>query len=54
MTLISGYIGITQQASQVLFLNIFNFTFTFAQGFATAVSASIGQQIGKGDVEKAK
>ena len=54
MTLMSGYLGVTEQASQIVLMNLIAFLFMAACGFQTAAGALIGQQIGKNDVAKAK
>jgi MATE family multidrug resistance protein len=54
MTLITGYIGVTEQAAQIILLNIVGTTFMIALGLQAAASATVGQQIGNGNVPKAK
>jgi multidrug resistance protein, MATE family len=54
MVLISGYLGVNEQAATIVVMNVVVLAYMFAVGFETAACALIGQQIGKGDVEKAK
>lgn len=43
MTLLSGYIGVNEQASQVVIMNIIALLFMIALGLNQAASATIGQ-----------
>ena len=54
MILISGLLGVEEQAVQVILMTLVAYFFHFSNGFSFAASALIGQQIGKGDLEKAK
>jgi len=54
MTLMSGYIGVKEQAAQIVLMNMIAFMFMFALGLSSAASTTVGQQIGRGDVVKAK
>ena len=54
MTLMSGYISVKAQASQVLLINLSAVMYMTSQGLNTSAAANIGQQIGKQNVQKAK
>jgi MATE family multidrug resistance protein len=54
MTLLSGYIGVTDQAANVLFFQINGMVFMVCLGLQTASGANIGQQIGRGNIKKAQ
>ena len=54
MTLMSGYIGVKEQAAQIVLMNMIAFMFMFALGLSSAASTTVGHQIGRGDVVKAK
>jgi len=46
MTVISGYISVTAQASQVVIMNIIALLFMIAIGLNQAAATTIGQKIG--------
>ena len=54
MILISGYIGVVQQASCIIIMNIVAFAYMVAMGLEQAACTLVGMQIGKGDIIKAK
>lgn len=54
MVLISGYFGVTQQATQIVMVHIVNFMYMAAIGFEQASCTIIGYHIGKDDVKGAK
>lgn len=54
MILIAGYIGVDEQASQFLVIQITDLLLMVAFGLQQAASSCIGQQIGKGDVTSAR
>ena len=54
MILISGYLGVVEQASCILIMNIVALCYMVAIGFEQASCTLVGMQIGKGDIHKAK
>ena len=46
MTLIAGYIGVTEQASQLVLLNIIALLYMIALGIQQAATSTVGSQIG--------
>ena len=54
MVLISGYLGVVEQASCILIMQICALSYQVAIGLEQASCTLIGRQIGKGDVPKAK
>lgn len=54
MVIISGYIGVNEQAATVIVMNLVGLLYAFGSGFDGAACALIGQQIGKGNLLKAK
>ena len=54
MVLISGYLGVVEQASCILIMQICALSYQVAIGLEQASCTLIGRQIGKGDVQKAK
>lgn len=51
MTLVTGYISVDAQASQVVILNIIALMFMFSLGLQQAAASTIGQCIGSSDVK---
>ena len=43
MTLMAGYLGVNEQAAQIVMLNIIAFMFMFALGLSSAASTVVGQ-----------
>ena len=54
LVLISGYLGVAEQASTIIIQQLVVLAYMTATGFESAASALVGQHIGKGDVAKAK
>jgi len=54
MSLITGYIGVDEQAAQLLIFNIIGILFMFALGIQQVASSLIGKQIGMNNIRKAK
>lgn len=53
MILMAGYIGVKEQACQIVVINIVALIWMVSIGLQQAASSTIGQQIGKGDIKKA-
>lgn len=49
-----GYLGVKEQASQMILFNISGFLFMLSLGISAAATANIGKQIGRGNVVLAK
>ena len=54
MIIMTGYLGVDNQASQIVLMNIVSTCYMVAIGLETTSCTIIGQEIGKGDVKKAK
>lgn len=54
MVVLSGYIGVNEQACMVIMLNILGLLFFLALGLQQAASSNIGHEIGRQNIEKAK
>jgi len=54
MVLMSGYIGVDEQATQIILLNIIGLCFFLALGLQQAATSCIGHEIGVGNVAQAK
>ena len=54
LTLISSYLGVYENAGQVIMLNVISILYSIPLGFASACCALVGNQMGKGRHEKAK
>jgi Na+-driven multidrug efflux pump len=54
MVIMSGYIGVNEQAAQIILLNIVGLMFFLALGLQQAASSNIGHEIGRKNIEKAK
>lgn len=54
MVLISGLLGVKEQAATVIIMNLIGFLYSLAMGFDIATCALVGQQIGNENLEKAK
>ena len=50
MVLISGYLGVDEQAATIVVMNVVSLAYMFIMGFKVSSCTLIGQQIGKGDV----
>ena len=53
LVLISGFIGVTEQASCILIMNIVVLAYMVAEGFDTAACTLFGQAIGASDKDLA-
>ena len=53
MCLISGWLGVDEQAATVILMNLIVFIYLISMGYMTAASTFIGQNIGKNDVPMA-
>ena len=53
MCLIAGYLGVMEQATTILIMNIILVIYMFAFGLEIASCTLIGNQVGKGDVDMA-
>lgn len=54
MTLIAGWIGVTEQASQVVLISLTTFSYATGQGLSSPGCTMIGLNIGRSNVTKAK
>lgn len=54
MTLVAGYIGIKEQASQVILISMYSVIYCTGYGFASPGCTMLGQNIGKCNIPKAK
>ena len=54
MILFVGYLGVIQQATQIILLNLIALPQMFAFAFQQAACAMVGQEIGANNVSKAK
>jgi len=54
LVLISGFLGVTEQASCILIMNIVVLAYMVAEGFDTAACTLVGQAIGAGDADLAR
>ena len=50
MTLLSGYLGVHEQAAQILITNVSGILFMISLGLQQAQSTFVGQEIGKNDI----
>jgi MATE family multidrug resistance protein len=50
MILISGYLGVQEQAATIIIMHIVVISYMFATGFEQAAATLVGQQIGRGDL----
>jgi Na+-driven multidrug efflux pump len=50
MILISGYLGVQEQAATIIIMPIISISYMFGSGFEQAAATLVGQQIGKGDL----
>lgn len=53
MTLISGYIGVTEQSSQIICLNVLALMFQIPCGFQQAMTSHVGKEIGANEPKNA-
>jgi multidrug resistance protein, MATE family len=53
-TLMAGYVGVKEQAAQILLLNMVYVLFQIPYGLQLSSSYLIGKQIGAGDIPLAK
>jgi len=54
LTLIAHYLGVTENAGQVILLNVLCLLYAIPMGFSSGSCALVGNNIGKGKVENAK
>jgi MATE family multidrug resistance protein len=54
MVLISGYLGVQEQAATIIIMQIVVVSYLCSTGFEQAAATLVGQQIGKGDLKTAK
>lgn len=54
LTLIAHYLGVNENAGQVILLNVLALLYSIPMGFASGSCALVGKNIGKGKVENAK
>jgi multidrug resistance protein, MATE family len=54
VTIMSGYIGVNEQAVMVILVNLFLFLVCFSMGFSEALGTVVGNSIGENNVPKAK
>ena len=54
MILMSGYLGVVDQASQIIIMHIVALAYMVSIGFESSSCALVGQEIGRGDVKNAK
>jgi Na+-driven multidrug efflux pump len=54
MTLTAGLISVDAQVSQVLLLNLLEFTYMFGSGLQTTACTLIGNRVGNGEITEAK
>lgn len=54
LILMSGAIGVAEQAAQTIIMNTLILFFGFIVGIQTAVASLVGRQIGRQNIEKAK
>ena len=52
--IIMGFIGVAEQASHQIAINLASMTFMVATGLGMAATIRVGNQLGKGDIEKVK
>ena len=54
MAVMSGYVGVNEQAAMIILLNIVGLMFFLSLGLQQAASSNIGHEIGRQNIEKAK
>lgn len=54
LSLLSGYLGVKEQAAQIILWNTMSIMWQIPFGFQIASCAFVGQQIGAGELQKAK
>ena len=54
MSIMAGWIGVNEQASQLVVFNMSCFLYMLPMGLSSATATIIGQEIGKVDIPKAK
>eukprot|EP00356_Strombidium_inclinatum_P013041 CAMPEP_0170503862 /NCGR_PEP_ID=MMETSP0208-20121228/46130_1 /TAXON_ID=197538 /ORGANISM="Strombidium inclinatum, Strain S3" /LENGTH=164 /DNA_ID=CAMNT_0010783747 /DNA_START=1044 /DNA_END=1538 /DNA_ORIENTATION=+ len=54
MTLASGFIGITEQAAQVVLINMAALAYMVGYGIQSTITTLVGSHIGRGQASKAK
>lgn len=54
MTLVAGYIGMKEQASQVILISLYSITYSTGYGFQQPGCTMIGQNIGRCNIQKAR
>mmetsp|Transcript_30081 Transcript_30081/g.45961 ORF Transcript_30081/g.45961 Transcript_30081/m.45961 type:complete len:171 (+) Transcript_30081:711-1223(+) len=54
MGILCGYIGVNEQASQFVILNLVSFIYCFTHGLGVAINCLVGQSIGDGKIEEGK
>jgi len=54
LTLIAHYLGVVENAGQVILLNVLSILYSIPMGFASGSCALVGRNIGKGKVSNAK
>lgn len=54
MTIMSGWIGVSEQAANIVLMNIAAFLFCLPMGMNSATCTTMGQEIGREDISTAK
>jgi len=54
LTLVAHFLGVDENAGQVILLNVLSILYSIPMGFASGSCALVGRNIGKGKVAKAK
>lgn len=54
LTMLSGYLGVTEQACQIILWNIMSLLWQIPFGFQMAICALVGNEIGAQNVDRAK
>jgi Na+-driven multidrug efflux pump len=54
LSIISNYLGVSENAGQTIMNNIISILYSIPLGFSVGASALVGRNIGKGNILKAK